>query len=201
MCKKGYTQNTYGGCDETKCDSSCKLCDGPAEDQCVECSEARKLEGGYCTCDKGSVENHKGRCVFPGLEYDGKHIGEDLCRNECHDSCKECVGPDDDECTVCGEELILRIDDDVLMLADDQDWGKCVSIKTRHYVEDGKASRCHPSCEECYGGQDNECSTCNEYAYIDASDNGSFCKCMAGYQYDTEGACANITNQICPPGS
>ena len=71
----------------SECNSSCKSCNGPANDQCLSCSLPFYLQETSCvSACKTSKSYYTDSVNF-------------LCL-KCNETCKTCTGPNDTECTV-----------------------------------------------------------------------------------------------------
>ena len=99
---------------------------------------------GTCGCPPQRYFFENGDCIF------------------CHNTCLECTGSGELECTKCEPPLALQ---------GTACSGTC-PIKT--YNEFGFCEACHDSCLECTGPAENNCLKCQDYyAYMDT---GSTCK-------------------------
>lgn len=99
QCEDGYYLKD-GKC--SSCDSSCKTCDGPTNQNCIECKDGLFLnDNGMCTgCDDTCVscEGKSTFCTSCKSHFYLTSNGE--CK-ECSDSCVECK--DANTCTKCPE--------------------------------------------------------------------------------------------------
>ncbi|XP_072167350.1 proprotein convertase subtilisin/kexin type 5-like [Diadema setosum] len=124
-----------------QCHPSCKTCSGTF-DSCTSCDEDYFL---YDALDNLCVT----QC--PSDMYPTQ---EKTCQL-CHADCDTCTGPSDHDCSSCrytGRFL-------------DESSSSCVSeCPSGQYGDDynGVCGPCHPSCEECDGPGDHECTSCHD---------------------------------------
>ncbi|KAG5680505.1 hypothetical protein PVAND_010012 [Polypedilum vanderplanki] len=142
------------------CPMGCATC---SNDKCIKCKDEW-------------VKNKKDKCVTKGSNdcdeseyYDNGHC------HSCHSTCETCMGPTENDCLTCSNNLLLQNN-------------KCVSTCDKGYfMEAGVCTMClhtctqcvsRMNCTECVKGlqlQSGECrATCADGYY---SDRGSCVKC------------------------
>ncbi|EFO61831.1 VSP with INR [Giardia lamblia P15] len=91
-CKNGYQPSASGEtCELDACNTpNCKTCDNPKTDRevCTECND-----GNYLTPTS--------QCVPDCTAIKGYYGDTDKKCKKCHDTCAECVGPADSQCSAC----------------------------------------------------------------------------------------------------
>ncbi|KAL0979867.1 hypothetical protein UPYG_G00190840 [Umbra pygmaea] len=123
------------------CHTSCSMCSGPSQQECVSCSDpSHLLRGGLCISDCG-----------PGF-YTQQHT----C-HACDSSCATCY-PDSPKCTSCPPGFAMHL-------------GKCISkCPDQHYLDShGRCRPCHSSCWSCSGPAVSQCSACSHGLYLHLS--------------------------------
>ncbi|KAL2092601.1 hypothetical protein ACEWY4_012399 [Coilia grayii] len=160
-CPKGfYASVLTHTCDV--CHSDCASCDGPDQDDCVECSDRRALR-------------YRGKCMrtCPAKTYHDKQRGE--CK-DCHKTCLTCSGPLPSSCESCGQGMELDAT------------GHCVPINVcppQSYLDpDGDCQRCHPTCHHCTGGTATQCLSCKQGRFL--INNACLKQCPDGYYGDDD---------------
>ncbi|KAL2100373.1 hypothetical protein ACEWY4_004767 [Coilia grayii] len=142
-CPDGFYDDAVGGvCG--RCHPDCKLCDGPAAQQCDACADPNAaLQNGACVT------------ACPDRKYRDAHTGQCM---DCDPSCHSCSGPHPTSCTSCAEGL--RLDGH----------GRCATLTTcpaRHYADqDGECHQCHKYCQECMGPDRNHCLACSPAHFL-----------------------------------
>ncbi|VDI42839.1 Hypothetical predicted protein [Mytilus galloprovincialis] len=127
-CGMGYYQETTH-C--YSCDTSCSLCLGPKDNQCLACSQ-------------NGLVLQSGRCVDHCSSSSYLQNGECL---ECPATCQTCSS-DGQSCTSCYDSLVLHR-------------GQCLSQCPKQYFPSyGACNECHPSCKSCSGPTDTNCLSC-----------------------------------------
>ena len=127
------------------CHLSCKVCNGLTLHDCVECHEGPyQLLNGQCilntTCPSGQYFEHRV-----------------LACKSCHETCIECTGKGDDECTVCYSTQELEEGHCV---------DKIISCPEGEYFSNDTMScaLCPPGCSSCIDGL--TCTQCHSNYYL-----------------------------------
>ena len=141
-----------------ECYHSCKGClhdkDSATEDNhgCINCKE----EQGYYPSPEDSTNCFTK--TYLENTYLNYYFDETLkIFKKCHDDCKRCNGPTDEDCLICNDEDLFLHN------------GKCISecpLETFESsdLEGKKCHDCYPNCETCNGlgnPENMKCSTCH----------------------------------------
>lgn len=98
-CPDGYFEvksPRFSSSECSKCHDSCRTCKGPSHSDCLECNDSFTRINGLCShCAPGqyldrSSSSTSGKCA------------------SCHDSCFECEGPNENQCTQCIHPTFLQ---------------------------------------------------------------------------------------------
>ncbi|KTF97312.1 hypothetical protein cypCar_00002394 [Cyprinus carpio] len=211
-CERGLFQD-HTRC--LSCHDSCSSCQGAGPQDCLTCSDpSHLLKDGFCVldCGPGFYANqgtcyacdpscatcqpdspscmtcppehalHQGKCVpqCPPQYYKEDH---GRCQG-CHASCRLCVGPDSSDCMQCvkHEEVLQPQNGHV-------SHGSCMSAcRPQHYLDADQTCRaCHPSCKECKGPSQADCSACPAHASL----HNGYCRtsCPEGQYLNAVGYC------------
>ena len=181
VCIETCPESTYRMDDDNcyHCHSLCMSCDGPTALNCTQCSNQYELSEGQCIlitdCQTGQYFDHR---TFE-------------CRT-CHETCAECDGKDDADCSACYPGRVLKE-------------GMCienkVACKGGEYFneETGSCALCPPGCNDCIDTI--SCTSCQSGYYMHLSRIGEseeqsvLCvkTCPSGY-YGDQSLCSQ-----CPP--
>ncbi|EWS76002.1 zinc finger lsd1 subclass family protein (macronuclear) [Tetrahymena thermophila SB210] len=152
-CKQCQIENGFFVANENgvkvckQCDSSCKTCHGQNNTDCDSCLNLNFLiDSDTKICQACQTEN--------------KYFQDGVYCKKCDDSCKKCKNQDAKSCIECAEYPIkLYFRDGICQ--------KCEESEG-FYIKDDKISceKCESSCKTCYGGQSNQCKTCQENKYL-----------------------------------
>ncbi|XP_063049504.1 proprotein convertase subtilisin/kexin type 5-like, partial [Engraulis encrasicolus] len=149
-----------------KCDAchpDCAACDGPEDDDCIDCSDRR-------------ATRYRGKCVrlCPANTYQDKQRGE--CQ-DCHETCQTCSGPLPSSCESCSEGMELDATRHCVPA------GGATACPHKSYVDaSGDCKPCHATCHHCSGGADTQCISCDQGRFLL---NGTCIKqCPDGYYGD-----------------
>lgn len=155
------------------------------------------LRVGYDACDDDEYRAEDGQC------------------KSCHDSCKECVGPEDYHCTDCDDQNLCAKDPTTGEDLTDQcrdvgehkgvthSFGRCGCASGFYLGADYECKACHGKCKECIGPGESQCVECRDLAdekYVstgDAATNtsatshfvGLTCICDEDSEYNDDGIC------------
>eukprot|EP01017_Pseudomicrothorax_dubius_P025332 TRINITY_DN2723_c0_g2_i1.p1 TRINITY_DN2723_c0_g2~~TRINITY_DN2723_c0_g2_i1.p1 ORF type:complete len:450 (+),score=98.59 TRINITY_DN2723_c0_g2_i1:41-1390(+) len=151
-----------------KCHLDCVECQGPANDQCTTCTTNAQLAGGACICKDGFYKKSEKPLVCAKLE-------------KCHDTCKTCSGPSENECLTCPENAELIEDKK----------GKHCECKKGYYEEKKiplvcKKIPCHYSCKLCGGPEEDNCIECWQNGSLIDTDDADAKKTRTGKKCDCE---------------
>uniref|UniRef100_A0A8C3PAF5 Growth factor receptor domain-containing protein n=1 Tax=Chrysemys picta bellii TaxID=8478 RepID=A0A8C3PAF5_CHRPI len=109
---------------------------------------------------------HNGKCL-PDCPS-GFYADSRSC-SPCHEDCKECDGPDSDDCNECASRSF-------------------VLHNGEYYANNsiGLCERCHKSCKECLGPQPTDCLSCDTYFFLLHSKNECLPSCPEYYYEDRD---------------
>ncbi|RXN23492.1 extracellular matrix FRAS1-like protein [Labeo rohita] len=149
------------------CDPSCATCH-PDNPSCMSCPSEHALHQGKCVsqCPPQYYKDVRGHC------------------QGCHASCRVCVGPDFSDCMQCvKQEEVLQPQNGHVS------HGSCMSAcRPQHYLDADRTCRaCHPSCKECTGPSQADCSACPAHASL----HNGYCRtsCPEGQYLNAVGYC------------
>ncbi|XP_039266636.2 proprotein convertase subtilisin/kexin type 6-like isoform X2 [Styela clava] len=139
------------------CHESCFTCE-ERRDKCTSCRPGFEHQGYSCepSCPAGTfLLSYESGCSF------------------CHPSCLECTGQSQQQCTACGDKMVLHK-------------RRCIEYcPKKHYIDESKSKPscklCHQSCKSCDGPLSTNCLSCNaDYVLL----NGE-CRriCRDGWRY------------------
>ncbi|KAL4470417.1 hypothetical protein ABPG74_012028 [Tetrahymena malaccensis] len=151
-CKKDLYKNQLEKCDQCQtdnkfftkgdkclpCHSTCKTCTDESLTGCDKCEDGLSKMPDK-TCQK---------CPQKGYFVEGE-----FC-NKCDNTCEECAGGNQKQCKTCATGLTFWVDSN-----GDKFCVKCEE-KIAHYSEGQNCKPCHPSCQECSGGEQSQCKKC-----------------------------------------
>ncbi|XP_077988684.1 proprotein convertase subtilisin/kexin type 5-like isoform X2 [Glandiceps talaboti] len=149
-CLIGCPMHTYKDIDDKcqQCDESCYSCTGPSDEECLDCQQGYILQERKCLRGDSCGESY----------YRNTYVDPPECA-ECHETCKTCIGPGEDDCLECAESL---------------------------HFNDG---RCQQTCAYGeYMGTDNECKACDEFC-VQCQGQGQCYECEYGKFLDDEATC------------
>lgn len=187
-CQAGlYNAAPTGSKPECKpCMNACGVCTGVESTKCSACVSNASLVSGVCKCNAGfgySIE--KNACLnLTTTGITNKFITKLGNYLQCDSACKECAGPNNDQCTVCNTGTTLVFTDPNKSL-----YGFCKCPDNQYLTLDGFCLSCHPLCSGCKGPSELECDKCaadaNKFESI-------FCMCNINYKF-------NPTTKKCEP--
>uniref|UniRef100_A0A8C1W980 Proprotein convertase subtilisin/kexin type 5b n=1 Tax=Cyprinus carpio TaxID=7962 RepID=A0A8C1W980_CYPCA len=181
-CPDGKFLNGKGECEQ--CDSSCRTCSGPGEDQCDSCQKGMFLTNSQRCVSVCPRETHgnqtSGRC-------EDCSAGCLTCQDAHHCvKCKESFGPlylqdgkcvagckrgypEADVCHSCAVGCASCEEQADFCLSCEEDYVRfkhsCVlQCPSRHFIKDGVCEICPNGCAEC--DQMHKCSACEEYYFL-----------------------------------
>ncbi|EWS75215.1 leishmanolysin family protein (macronuclear) [Tetrahymena thermophila SB210] len=223
-CITNYTFDNPSNSCKPNCDSSCKTCSQPIDqNNCLSCNDGSFLDGTKCspcsspckTCDSSST-----KCLscIANYTYDNT---KNICNPVCDSSCKNCSKPNDlNSCTSCNDGSFLdgsKCSPCTLPCKTcDTSSTKCLSCIT-DYTYDSSNNQCNPncdaSCKTCSKPKDpNSCLSCSDGSFLDGAKCSictSPCKtcdslstkcfsCVANYTYDSsKNTCSPICDSSC----
>jgi hypothetical protein len=170
------------------CDARCNTCAAPAYNQCTSCRSDSSLSGSSCYCTSSTVYMDSfGKCrpCHPTCKtcLNGTPTGCLTCSdpntvllsngtciknwiNGCHPTCLTCIGPSANQCTSCNTGASFKAPSVPNF---------CIcSTSTQYLSSDGTCLSCNPSCDQCSGPLDTECTVCKQKFIL--SPNGQ-CRC------------------------
>ncbi|XP_070543437.1 proprotein convertase subtilisin/kexin type 5-like [Ptychodera flava] len=173
-CPPQTYKDEYDVCQ--RCHESCLSCFGPSDDDCLDCQPYYILQDRKClrgeSCGDGYYRDTE---VYPAE-----------CRS-CHESCKSCSGPGEDECLDCGENLHFH-------------QGRCQSTCSEgQFLDYDVCTDCYEGCNACNGSAANQCLNCVSGRFLQ----GSKCveECISGtYGYNGECHACNPSCSQCQGG-
>ncbi|XP_071529775.1 furin-like protease 2 isoform X2 [Panulirus ornatus] len=139
-CVESCPEGTYESEDRDclGCHSSCAMCSGPAQNQCLACRTGflYVLHLGLCidSCPRGYYAVN-GTCLH------------------CGSHCTECTSPD--QCISCDHHLLLTN-------------GSCLTNCPEGFfeMEDNRCGSCYPQCKTCVGGSSSSCASCRSNSFL-----------------------------------
>ncbi|KAL4463431.1 hypothetical protein ABPG72_003127 [Tetrahymena utriculariae] len=190
ICKTCDVQNKYAFLDNLK--TTCQLCQQPGQfiliDQCTRCSQVcAECNGSSNNCtsckDDYNFDEKKMTC-FEKIQN---------CGNQIYDTCQKC---DDgyylstsSKCTQCPQGCLICTSDkqcqkcDVInncAFQDDQTiCSKCL-VNNGYFIQNGKCSKCHFTCDSCNGTSQSDCLICNQGFILEK--NSNICVCQGQNQ-------------------
>lgn len=181
-----------------KCHSTCSLCDGPAADNCITCSEETFLEASSCMsqCSDGFYEDRERtctrclhsctrcvsrknctQCLTPLLLQNGEcratcaqgYYSDLGTCSKCYLSCKSCSGPRRDQCVTCPRGWQLA-------------GGEChPECPQGYFMDEFGCQKCHHFCRTCKGEGPLQCTSCPSHYMLDE---GHCLECLGSQYYD-----------------
>ncbi|XP_072050285.1 uncharacterized protein [Amphiura filiformis] len=130
------------------CHPSCKTCDGPAPSECLTCDDELKFDDVHGSCHV-SCPSHT---FF--------HGGSSGCVH-CYEECATCDGQSENDCLTCENGLYLYVDE-----TNNAQCRTACPDGNFHYrpsddsTDNYECQQCDTSCKTCFGGKDDECTTC-----------------------------------------
>ena len=116
ICNEGYFNTSASPLVCSACNVACGRCNGPSPNNCTSCNHLQYLVNNSCVCVQGLVINYTtGQCLScidqcqecadtstcskcrDGFYYDAERA---KCEN-CDASCKNCSGPNENQCFSC----------------------------------------------------------------------------------------------------
>ncbi|XP_048188146.1 proprotein convertase subtilisin/kexin type 5 isoform X4 [Perognathus longimembris pacificus] len=124
-CPKHYhAEQSTQTCE--RCHPTCNECKGKRASDCLSCVWSYHLMGGICNSD----------CFLGKYRVEE---GEKFDCEDCHESCMECKGPGNRNCTMCPAGLLLHMDDSRCL--------HCCNTSSPTNSQD--CCDCHETMEEC----------------------------------------------------
>ncbi|EAR89409.2 zinc finger lsd1 subclass family protein (macronuclear) [Tetrahymena thermophila SB210] len=152
-CQKCKTENGFFIANQKgikvckRCDSSCKTCHEQNNTDCDSCmNDSFLIDFDTKICQTCITEN--------------KYFQDGFYCKKCHDTCKKCKNQDATQCVECSQSPIQLYFRDGLCQKCEESEG--------FYIKDDKYScgKCDSSCKTCFGGQKNQCKTCQDDKYL-----------------------------------
>jgi len=175
FCLTDCPSGTYGDDDSgmcLDCDESCSECLGPDYDQCTICIDSLFLLDFNCldVCPSGYYSDNSATNT------------SSIC-SLCDDSCLECNGPSNANCTLCNDSIAV-------------------------YLSNNQCLSCDPRCDSCKGPSASDCLDCsaNYFNYKNSCTNivpmGYFLDQIAGQSFllacdSSCKTCSNTTKYDC----
>lgn len=166
FCKRLCKTNEYYKSETNTCipcHESCQNCLGGAREECGDCSS-------------GYYKHPDGSCHLECVK--GNYLSDPINKvcSPCHPECETCTGDSNQQCTSCFEisGYLLQIDN------------TCQKGCISHTFNASKnhCEKCHPQCNECFGGEDNNCNKCYEIEKRWLNE-GNYCRdCLNDYDKD-----------------
>lgn len=148
------------------CTAECRLCYGPADDECTDCSNNYYLQPDLHTCLNtcpndyfpDNLDRRCYRCYSPCVTcnngdsnqclscHNGYYLDSNQCL-VCNAVCITCTGPDEDDCTSCKVGLYLLATSCVTQCPDG------------YYPSGAVCATCHATCASCTGGASTQCTS------------------------------------------
>lgn len=169
-----------------KCNSNCKECLGPEEDDCTACditnSAYNVFDSGRCAnkCKKGQMEVSNVPQIFPVesakvcSKSDSEECKQDLCGPNCmaeSDYCsKECV-KSSDAFSFLQKKCVSSCDDGYSLSSSFKDYKVC--------------TQCSDQCKKCLAGSPTTCSECNPL-FINKYNYNTACVGQCPFKYFAE---------------
>ncbi|KAL4484495.1 hypothetical protein ABPG74_019672, partial [Tetrahymena malaccensis] len=144
------------------CSSNCKNC----KDQTI-CNECQ--QGYYLFSDQ--------TCGFCDIQ-NGYFIRDDKCI-QCHKSCSQCSGTQEDQCTKCNIDMGFYQFSDL-------NCKECNTIDG-NFIDHDKCIKCHQSCQTCVGEKENQCQKCNNALGLYLFSDNTCRKCNTNNSYFIDG--------------
>ena len=199
------SKNTCQKCGE----DSCATCTGRDYGMCTVCKTGFDLnvhyqnsdgaDTGDCVCSSGTFWAENMKMCLP-LNNDNstcnptdvttqqdlaewQHPEEDRCL-PCHETCAECVGPENGQCISCKDGFECHTSSFHSSLVE------CNCPDGTYYdglpaTDVNNCKPCHAKCGTCDGYSSSRCKTCAENSYAVAEIVGFRCECETGYTLDT----------------
>ncbi|EAR96177.2 REJ domain protein (macronuclear) [Tetrahymena thermophila SB210] len=189
-CQTCLTSYYYTGNSCAPCDNTCYSCSGSGKNQCIKCQNnyyiSEKLNN-YCdpNCDlaqgqfidqsnpnqkycKNCISNCKSCINNTSCTtcIDNYYVSGNTC-SPCDNSCKQCLGPGVNQCTICRQSgyFIQPDNNNTCVQSCDQNNGYYIDKlvnRAQWYCK-----KCLLSCKTCSNG--NSCSTCFDQNFLDSS--------------------------------
>lgn len=190
-CIDGYFLNEEDGiC--SKCNHPCLTCMKGSYGYCYTCVDGYYLslefltEGEYHTGECAVCSRSVSNCELCISDCDDDLAGytcSAICTKcseqfylsddgksclDCHNTCKTCDGPSDEECIECKDGLYkyegkcVACNSSCLVCAENPDL--CAACQPHHYLKDGICYPCDSSCDECENEATN-CTKCKKFIY------------------------------------
>ncbi|EAR95046.2 TNFR/NGFR cysteine-rich region family protein (macronuclear) [Tetrahymena thermophila SB210] len=161
QCPSGtFNDNSNNKC--SPCNTDCKTCSGPNNNQCLSCSLPKYFQksNGMCleNCNSNQFKDN-GSCT------------------DCDASCAACSGADANNCLKCSGSLFLN-----------QNTNTCVSSCPDSYYQNtsnNTCSKCDITCATCNGGTSSNCLTCNSQFIYQKSTSKCISSCPSGQYLNT----------------
>ncbi|XP_076043694.1 extracellular matrix organizing protein FRAS1-like [Oratosquilla oratoria] len=172
-CPEGFTLTQQGSCEE-HCprgtyrteDGLCTIC---SDASCATCSE----DGASCTSCPPSLQLLFGRCVDKCPEMFFSDEGADGECRECHWTCGDCLGPEQEDCLSCAPNVFRQNN-------------ACVAQCPSGYFAEGiECQQCPPGCSQCNG---TFCTSCRPPYLLQGGQCHASCP---------QGSFANIWDHTC----
>ncbi|KAM6289408.1 proprotein convertase subtilisin/kexin type 5-like [Aegotheles albertisi] len=208
-CGDGFfTDDSSRECEP--CHRSCATCVGYSYENCTGCKNSFQLSHGQCLNPRNSSPKGKfwSECMDEFFLHEGKCVQdcpshfypEDKHCFPCHEDCKDCDGPDSDDCTECIVNFVLysgmcfeACPEGTYYEEATEDCQDTTCVETcpdGYYVDsdEGQCSPCHSTCVTCTGKRSSQCLSCKPGWYRQGK--GCVNQCPAGYfAQNSTGSC------------
>ncbi|XP_036385914.1 proprotein convertase subtilisin/kexin type 5 [Megalops cyprinoides] len=171
-CYKTCPAKTYSVEEQMVCESCAENCISCNAKDCFWCEADLFLSDGKCVeeCRDGFYGDEESRECMP-----------------CREECVRCRGPEEDDCESCEEDEQLQDEECVPHIH------TCPG--SSFLSGEGECESCHSSCDSCWGGERNQCSTCVTGRFLTAQQTCEV-RCPPGsFGSEVSGRC-----ESCPPG-
>ncbi|EAR98004.2 bowman-birk serine protease inhibitor family protein (macronuclear) [Tetrahymena thermophila SB210] len=205
VCQQNYYLNS-NSC--SKCDLSCKSCNGGNNQNCTQCQSNRTFSNGRCLCNPSFYDDGSGNClacianclncsstnplqciqcsqnrIFQNSICEciqGYYENGSLCI-QCNSLCKICKISKNTSCDQCLENSSLQN-------------SQCVCNQGYFQNNQNQCQQCDHTCQNCLGPGSNQCQTCNQNYYLDSLNQCQ--KCYSACQFCSGPASNQCTNCV-----
>ncbi|XP_033109451.1 proprotein convertase subtilisin/kexin type 5-like [Anneissia japonica] len=149
-CPEGsYKVESSDECGE--CHPTCRNCDGPSQYDCLKCQNDMYM----------SFDNSCHNECPPGFYYDS----ESDCQ-PCDKTCRTCNGPSAQECIGCPRNTYLHNSVCLHSCPIERGYYHFLVDEFEYASSTNECRRCSNNCQMCYGGKEDECTSCKELLFL-----------------------------------
>ncbi|KAL4487833.1 hypothetical protein ABPG73_005093 [Tetrahymena malaccensis] len=179
ICQQSYYLDSTNSC--SKCDLSCKSCNGVTNQNCTQCESSRTLSNGMCLCNSSFYDNGLGQCL------------------PCIVNCINCSSTYPLQCLQCAQNRVFQNSSCQCVEGYYENNNTC--LQCNNLCQICKLSK-NSSCDQCLPNstlQNSQC-VCNQGYFYNNSNRqviNGICSCINGFYEDSQSLICQTCQYSC----